>query len=197
MQLRADDFGCVPDGRVLDKVAVLAGSSQLDVLDDTLRPGDVGQHICVPGGTELTTTIAKLVGASHCKATMDAGHDELTTGLPSGQLSVFEHSLVRCFSGPSAGRVNVRCGLTGPLASTGSPGTPAQRQGDRSLRADKRYAPTASLISRAAAAVTRGRLNLAIWPQARPHSQRRPPPGVRILRWALTGRPRRHARKQV
>ena len=39
MQLRADDFGCVPDGRVLDKVAVLADSSQLDVLDGTLRPG--------------------------------------------------------------------------------------------------------------------------------------------------------------
>ncbi len=195
MQLRADDFGCVPDGRVLDKVAVLACSSQLDVLDGTLRPGDVGQHICVPGGADLTTTIAKLVGRKNCKATMDAGHDELTGGLPSGQLSVFEHWLARL--GTVRRSVNVRCGLTGPLASTGSPGTPAQRQGDRSLEAGKRYAPTASLISRAAAAVTRGRLSLAILPQARPHSQRRPTPGVRILRWALTGRPRRRPRKRV
>jgi hypothetical protein len=48
MQLRADGFGCVPDGRVLKSVKVLAGSTRLDVLDGTVRPGDVGKRIAVP-----------------------------------------------------------------------------------------------------------------------------------------------------
>jgi hypothetical protein len=195
MQLRADDFGCVPDGRVLDKVAVLADSSQLDVLDGTLRPGDVGQRICVPGGTGLTTTIAKLVGRRNCKATMDAGHDELTAGLPSGQLSVFEHWLARLGTVRRSRERAVRLNRPSRLDRVTRDPSAAAR---RSLTgAGKRYAPAASLISHAAAAVTRGRLSLAIWPQARPHSRRRLTPGVRILRWALTGRPRRHARKQV
>lgn len=191
MQLRADDFGCVPDGRVLERVAVLAGSSQLDVLDGTLRPGDVGQRICVPGGTDLTTTIAKLVGRKDCKATMDAGHDELT----AGQLSVFEHWLARLGTVRRSRERAVRLNRPSRLDRVTRDPSAAAR---RSLTgAGKRYAPAASLISHAAAAVTRGRLSLAIWPQARPHSQRRLMPGVRIPRWALTGRPRRHVRKQV
>src|SRR5262249_12379599 len=58
MQLRADDFGCVPDGRVLESVRVLAGSTRLDVLDGVVRPGDVGKRIAVPGAVDLVTTIA-------------------------------------------------------------------------------------------------------------------------------------------
>jgi len=84
MQLRADDFGCVPDGRVLESVTVLAGSTQLDVPGDALRAGDVGKHIAVPGAVDLKTTIAGLVRRKNCAGTMAADSDELNAVLPPG-----------------------------------------------------------------------------------------------------------------
>jgi hypothetical protein len=82
MRLHADDFGCVPDGRVLASVRVQAGSARLDVLDGTLRPGDVGKHIAVPGAADLVTTIAELVRRTDCPGTMVAGSDQLAAVLP-------------------------------------------------------------------------------------------------------------------
>src|SRR5262249_39518251 len=82
MQLRADDFGCVPDGRVLESVRVLAGSTRLDVLDGVVRPGDGGKRIAVPGAVDLVTTIATLVRRKDCTGTMEAGSDELNAVLP-------------------------------------------------------------------------------------------------------------------
>jgi hypothetical protein len=84
MQLRADDFGCVPDGRVLENVRVLAGSTQLDVPGGTLRAGDVGKHIAVPGAVDLVTTIARLVRRKDCAGTMAVGSDVLNAVLPPG-----------------------------------------------------------------------------------------------------------------
>jgi hypothetical protein len=84
MQLRADDFGCVPDGRVLESVTVLAGSAQLDVAGGALRVGDVGKHIAVPGAVDLVTTIAGLVRRKDCAGTMAARSDELNAVLPPG-----------------------------------------------------------------------------------------------------------------
>ena len=84
MQLRADDFGCVPDGRVLESVTVLAGSTQLDVPGGALRAGDVGKHIAVPGAVDLMTTIAGLIRRKDCAGTMAADGDELNAVLPPG-----------------------------------------------------------------------------------------------------------------
>src|SRR2546430_13080635 len=84
MQLRADDFGCVPDGRVLESVEVLAGSTRLDVPGGALRPSDVGKHIAVPGAVDLATTIAGLERRKDCEGTMAAGSVALNTVLPPG-----------------------------------------------------------------------------------------------------------------
>ena len=85
MRLHADDFGCVPDGRVLTSVRVQAGSTRLDVLDGPVRPGDVGKHIAVPGAVDLVTTIAELTRRTDCLGTMTAGSDQLTAVLPHNQ----------------------------------------------------------------------------------------------------------------
>jgi len=50
MLLSVDDFGCVPDGRYLEKVSIQAGSTVLGVADGTVRPTDVGKRIAVPRG---------------------------------------------------------------------------------------------------------------------------------------------------
>jgi hypothetical protein len=84
MRLYADDFGCVPDGRVLTSVRVRAGSAQLEVLDGTVRPGDVGKHIAVPGAVDLVTTIAGLFRQKEFPGAMTAGSDQLTATLPPG-----------------------------------------------------------------------------------------------------------------
>jgi hypothetical protein len=85
MQLCADDFGCVPDGRVLDSVQIHAGSTQLDVLDGALLPVDVGKHIAVPGAVDLKTTIAELERRTDCLGTIRAGSNQLdATPRPGG-----------------------------------------------------------------------------------------------------------------
>jgi hypothetical protein len=84
MQLRADDFGCVPDGRVLESVTMLADSTQLDVPGGALRAGDVGKHIAVPGAVDLMTTIVGLIRRKDCAGTMAADSDELNAVLPPG-----------------------------------------------------------------------------------------------------------------
>ena len=93
MRLYADDFGCLPDGRVLTSVRVRAGSAQLDVLDGTVRPGDVGKHIAVPGAQDLVTTIAGLFRDEEFTGAMTAGSDRLTATLPSGD--AFEQRVQR------------------------------------------------------------------------------------------------------
>src|SRR5688500_17604520 len=60
MDLHVDDFGCVPDGRFLERVSMGAGLAVLDVADGGLRPGDVGKSVAVPGAVDLVTTITGL-----------------------------------------------------------------------------------------------------------------------------------------
>src|SRR5215471_8985332 len=108
MQLHADDFGCIPDGRVLDKVAIAAGSSQLDVLAGALRPGDVGKHISIPGAADLTAIIADLVRRKDCTGSINAGSKELEAYL-TAQQGFFQH---------------VHEGLRITVAGAGPAGTP-------------------------------------------------------------------------
>jgi hypothetical protein len=51
------------------------------VLEGTLRPGDAGKHISVPGAKELVAVVAGLRRRKDCKASIDAGNDELTADL--------------------------------------------------------------------------------------------------------------------
>lgn len=60
MILDVNDFGCVPDGRFLEKASIKAGSSVLIESDGILRPKDVGKNIAIPGAVDLRTTIAGL-----------------------------------------------------------------------------------------------------------------------------------------
>jgi hypothetical protein len=59
--LCADDFGCVPDGRVLERVSTSAGSVVLAHPDGTLRATDIGKNVAIPGAADLVATIAALV----------------------------------------------------------------------------------------------------------------------------------------
>jgi hypothetical protein len=58
IELNVDDFGCVPDGRVLEGVAIDAGSALLHVPEGGLRASDVGKNIAIPGAVDLVATIA-------------------------------------------------------------------------------------------------------------------------------------------
>jgi hypothetical protein len=53
MRLHVNDFDCVPDGRVLERVAIAAGSAVLTSPDGGLRATDVGKNIAIPGGADL------------------------------------------------------------------------------------------------------------------------------------------------
>jgi Right handed beta helix region len=53
MRLHVNDFDCVPDGRVLERVAIAAGSAVLTSPDGGLRATDVGKNIAIPGGDDL------------------------------------------------------------------------------------------------------------------------------------------------
>lgn len=61
MILNANDFGCVPDGRFLERAQVDAGATSLTDLDGSLRPTDVGKNIAIPGAADLVTTIVRLI----------------------------------------------------------------------------------------------------------------------------------------
>src|SRR5436305_14040824 len=67
MELRVDDFGCVPNGRVLERVAIAAGSAVLTSPDGGLRAADVGKNIAIPGGVDLDATIASLANITKVK----------------------------------------------------------------------------------------------------------------------------------
>ena len=81
MDLKADDFGCVADGRFLTGVSVVEGSAVLTALGG-LRLVDVGKQIAVPGAADLAATIAALVERLDVSdASMVAG-SPLLTGTP-------------------------------------------------------------------------------------------------------------------
>ena len=74
MVLYANDFGCVPDGRFLERASIAENSALLTDRDGRLRPTDVGKHVAIPGAGDLVTTIARLVDRREVRnATMDAG----------------------------------------------------------------------------------------------------------------------------
>src|SRR5438034_10058709 len=60
MLLHVNDFGCVPDGRVLERVSIAAGSADFTAVDGALRATDVGKNIAIPGALDLVATIAAL-----------------------------------------------------------------------------------------------------------------------------------------
>jgi hypothetical protein len=57
-QINVEDFGCVPDGRVLERVSIDANSAVLHAPEGGLRPVDVGKNIAIPGAADLDATIA-------------------------------------------------------------------------------------------------------------------------------------------
>ena len=82
MLLNVDDFGCVPDGRFLEKVSIQAGSTVLGVADGTVRPTDVGKRIAIPGAVDLVATISGLIARKDAASTsMVAGSATLTAVL--------------------------------------------------------------------------------------------------------------------
>lgn len=82
MVLRADDFGCVPDGRALERVAIAAASTVLVAVDGTLRATDVGKKVAIPGAADLVATISALVDRMDiADASMTAGSAKLDTVL--------------------------------------------------------------------------------------------------------------------
>ena len=79
MALRADDFGCIPTGRVLDGVKTTAGSTIVHVASAVLRSSDVGKPIAIPGGIDLVVEISRLDGRRHApKSTMAMNENTLT-----------------------------------------------------------------------------------------------------------------------
>jgi hypothetical protein len=73
MILHVNDFGCVPDGRFLERISIEAGSVVLADPDGILRITDVGKTIAIPGAADLVATIAGLVDRREVKnASMDA-----------------------------------------------------------------------------------------------------------------------------
>jgi Right handed beta helix region len=94
MELRVDDFGCVPNGRVLERVAIAAGSAVLTSPDGGLRATDVGKNIAIPGGVDLDATIVSLANITEVKnALMTAGSNVLTAIFTTDQEERFRKSL--------------------------------------------------------------------------------------------------------
>jgi Right handed beta helix region len=94
MQLHVNDFGCVPDGRVLERVTIAAGSAVLTSLDGGLRATDAGKNIAIPGAADLVATIASLAARTDVKnASMTAGSKVLTAIFADPQEERFRASL--------------------------------------------------------------------------------------------------------
>jgi hypothetical protein len=71
--LHANDFGCVPDGRFLERTSIAENSALLTDRDGRLRPTDVGKNVAIPGAGDLVTTIARLIERREVRnAAMDA-----------------------------------------------------------------------------------------------------------------------------
>ena len=86
--LRADDFGCIPDGRALERVTTTADSTRVQVDDGTLRSSDEGKLISIPGAVDLATSIRALVDRKHAtKSTMAVGDTTTDDGArrPTGR----------------------------------------------------------------------------------------------------------------
>jgi hypothetical protein len=78
--LFADDFGCVPDGRFLERGSIEAGSAVLTDHDATLRATDVGKNIAVPGAADLVAKIAKLAGRLEVETASTTAGSKVLTG---------------------------------------------------------------------------------------------------------------------
>ncbi|PWU08495.1 MAG: hypothetical protein C5B51_07760, partial [Terriglobia bacterium] len=86
MSLLVDDFGCRPDGRFLERIAIGAGSAALTDPGGTLRASDVGKNISIPGAIDLVATIADLIDRKDVStAAMTAGNTTLTATFQPGQ----------------------------------------------------------------------------------------------------------------
>jgi hypothetical protein len=86
MILNADNAGCVPDGRFLERATIAAASAMLTDADRNLRATDVGKNIAIPGAADLVAPIAQLVDRKDvANASMAAGSTTLTAPLPPGQ----------------------------------------------------------------------------------------------------------------
>ena len=53
MILHANNFGCVPDGRFLERASVTAGSTVLAAPDGILRPMVAGKKIIIRSATTI------------------------------------------------------------------------------------------------------------------------------------------------
>jgi hypothetical protein len=94
MELHVDGFGCVPDGRVLERVVIAAGSTALTSPDGGLRATDVGKNIAIPGAVNLDATIISLADCTDVKnASMTAGSHTLTAIFADSREERFRVSL--------------------------------------------------------------------------------------------------------
>ncbi|MGH3711088.1 MAG: hypothetical protein ACRDRQ_23960 [Pseudonocardiaceae bacterium] len=94
MELRVDDFGCVPDGRVLERVTIATDSTVLTSPDGGLRAADVDKNIAIPGAADLDATIASLANRTEVKnASMTAGSNVLTAIFTTDQEERFRKNL--------------------------------------------------------------------------------------------------------
>jgi hypothetical protein len=85
MILNADNSGCIPDGRFLERATIAAASAVLTDADRHLRATDVGKNIAIPGAADLVAPIAELVDRKDvANVSMGAGSTTLTAPLPPG-----------------------------------------------------------------------------------------------------------------
>jgi hypothetical protein len=83
VRIEADDFGCVADGRILDRVTIDAGSVVLNAPRGGLRPGDVGKSVAIPGAVDLVETVAALVDHRQVRdASIDLAQPDVLRGTP-------------------------------------------------------------------------------------------------------------------
>jgi hypothetical protein len=86
MILNADNAGCVPDGRFLERATIAAASAVLTDADGNLRATDLGKNIAIPGAANLVALIAQLVDRKDvANVSMASGSTTLTAPLPPGQ----------------------------------------------------------------------------------------------------------------
>ncbi|MEV7098137.1 hypothetical protein AB0M80_35385 [Amycolatopsis sp. NPDC051045] len=75
--LAVDEFGCVPDGRFLERVSITADTAALKDGDGEVRAADVGKNIAIPGAADLDGTISRLIRRTDVDGTMVAGEKTL------------------------------------------------------------------------------------------------------------------------
>jgi hypothetical protein len=84
MILIADDHGCKPNGRFLERVTIAAESVVLTDTDRKLRAIDVGKSIAIPGAVDLVASIAELEVRKNVAnaSSMTAGNNTLIAVFP-------------------------------------------------------------------------------------------------------------------